>query len=68
MYCHNYVLPLLCTTTAIYYNYYVLPQLCTTTTATAAAGWASGINGRLNHMFLNMEFTGSIPGEEHGEI
>ena len=40
----------------------------TTTTATTATGWPSGINGRLNNMFLDPEDPGSIPGEEHGKI
>ena len=45
----------------------------TTTTVTTSAtitttGWPSGINGRLNNMFLDPEDPGSIPGEEHGKI
>ena len=40
----------------------------TATTTTTTTGWLSGINGRLNNMFLDPEDPGSIPGEEHGKI
>ena len=41
--------------------------IASTTTATTT-GWPSGINGRLNNMFLDPEDSGSIPGEKHGKI
>ena len=49
--------------------YYYLPTTTTAAaTTTTTTGWPSGINGRLNNLFLDPEDPGLIPGKEHGKI